>query len=244
MKKLLFNIISLSTLFYSMSMLGQHGKEAGMFKEQLFTSPSGSLSPTMFWAHYDASQRGGLYLVYDNGTKVKVISENPPDAAISSSISFLASADVMSKVNADLAVNAIKSMSELGQRNAANYMVRDIAFRIEALKNTNDGVIDTMTFKLYDQLIKSAEKICSSESKADSKKYEAQIAASNVELAKLQLAILKMKADSSSKSKVDTATAHKDATTKPKTDAASKPKAGGTTKPKTGNSTGTKTEEE
>src|SRR5690606_37069939 len=103
---------------------------------------------------------------------VRVISENPPDAAINSTIDVLAKAKVGDKVDAAAKFSAVKAVAELGQRNAGNYMIRDLAFRIEALKNNHDGEIDEDIIKIYEKLIESAEKITITDSK--NKIYESK----------------------------------------------------------------------
>lgn len=141
-------------------------KSAGISRQQLFMNKSGTQTlPTLFWSHYDISQRGGIYLVNAEG-KVTVISENPPDAAINSNIDALAKANVTGQVDAAAKFSAVKAVAELGQRNAANYMIRDLAFRIEALKNNEDGKpLDPDVKEIFLKLIASAENISIAESK-------------------------------------------------------------------------------
>lgn len=148
----------------SCSTINQSRKSSGISRQQLYTTKdaNGVILPTLFWSHYDATQRGGIYLVNGEG-KVKVISENPPDAAINSTIDFIAKAKVNDKVDSEAKFSAVKSIAELGKRNAGNYMIRDLAFRIEALKN-NEGEIDPKIFEIYNKLISSAENITIKES--------------------------------------------------------------------------------
>jgi hypothetical protein len=154
--------------------INQSRKSAGISRQQLYTAKVGeNILPTLFWSHYDATQRGGIYLVNADGT-VKVISENPPDAAINSTIDVLAKAKVGDKVDAAAKFSAVKAVAELGQRNAGNYMIRDLAFRIEALKNNHDGKIDKDIIEIYKLLIKSAENITITDSK--NKIYESKAA--------------------------------------------------------------------
>ena len=163
------SIILLLFVLTSCASINKSRKSAGISRQQLFMDTitfngKQEMPPTLFWSHYDISQRGGLYLVNSEG-KIKVISENPPDGAINSSIDILAKAKVGDKIDAAAKFSAIKSVAELGQRNAANYMIRDLAFRIEALKN-NHETIDTTIAGIYEKLIKSAEKITISETRA------------------------------------------------------------------------------
>ncbi|PPK87333.1 hypothetical protein CLV84_0273 [Neolewinella xylanilytica] len=139
---------------------------AGISRQQLFTATANvggvdKVLPTMFWSHYDATQRGGVYLVMPDGT-VKVLAENPPDVALSSAITTLAKAKVKDEIEAEAKLTAITSVAELGSRNAANYMIRDLAFRIEALQN-NTGGIDPAVIDLYKELLTVAESVSASE---------------------------------------------------------------------------------
>jgi hypothetical protein len=166
-------------------------KSAGISRQQLYTvrdTSTGTILPTLFWSHYDATQRGGIYLVSADGS-VKVISENPPDAAINSTIDALVKAEVGNNVDAAAKFTAIKAVAELGHRNAGNYMIRDLAFRIEALKNNHNEEIDDNVIEIYKNLISSAENISIAESK--NKIYESKAKA----LEELKL-IIKMSKDS------------------------------------------------
>ncbi len=156
-------ILLVMTLFLGCSL---HKAE---IKRQPLFGTADNLQPTLFWARYDATQRGGLYLVNPIDSKtveIKVISEPPPDAGLISTIEGILKVKVTDQVDVGAKFSAITSVAELGKRNAANYMVRDIAFRIETLKN-NDGSIDTQIVELYKLLIASAEKISIAESEAE-----------------------------------------------------------------------------
>lgn len=187
-------------LIISCSSINKSRKSAGISRQSLYTSKINIDSvekalPTLFWAHYDATQRGGIYLVNPNGS-VKVISENPPDAGINNTLEILAKSEINDKVDAGLKLSAIKSIAELGKRNAGNYMIRDLAFRIETLKN-NNGQIDTEIIKIYEKLIESAEKITISENKLQHQK-------SKEEVLKNLLDVIKISKDTSySKLKID-----------------------------------------
>lgn len=175
MKKLTFISILGLFLVSGCASINQSRKSAGISRQQLYTAKdekTGKTLPTLFWSHYDATQRGGVYLVNANGT-VRVISENPPDVAINSTIDVLAKAKAGDKVDAAAKFSAVKAVAELGQRNAGNYMIRDLAFRIEAMKNNLDEKpIDKSIFKIYEKLIQSAEKITIADSK--NKIYESK----------------------------------------------------------------------
>lgn len=133
-----------------------------MYKDTAKIDEEYKTLPTVYWSHYDATQRSGLYLVQPDG-RVKILSENPPDAAVTTAITALASAQYKDSLRAEAAFTAIKSVAELGSRNATNYLVRDLAFRIESLK-LNEDTIDTATIKLYMKLMEAAENMVKSES--------------------------------------------------------------------------------
>lgn len=139
----------------------------GVSRQTLYKSGTG-IEPTLFWAHYDATQRGGIYMVVPvpagggtNTYRVQMVSENPPDAAMSSTIDALAKAKVGGKVDAEAKFNAVRAVAELGQRNAANYIIRDIAYRLEALQN--NGGITPEILTIYKELLATAERVSMSQ---------------------------------------------------------------------------------
>lgn len=165
-------------LIFSCSSVNKSRKSAGISRQKLFTTSvkvdnKQTILPTLFWSHYDASQRGGIYMVNPDGT-VKIISENPPDVAINNTIDALAKVNIGDKVDVGAKFSAIKSVAELGQKNAANYMIRDLAFRIEALK-INSETIAPEIINIYEKLIQSAENISIAESKNSKSKNKAEI---------------------------------------------------------------------
>lgn len=166
MEQKFYFFILLLFLMVGCSSINQSRKSAGLSRQALFKDKdkNGDILPTLFWAHYDATQRGGVYLVNANGT-VRIVSENPPDAAITNSIELLAKTKVEGQLDAAAKFSAVGALAELGQRNAGNYMIRDIAFRIESLENNSNGKIDESIISIYKELIKSGEKITIEESK-------------------------------------------------------------------------------
>lgn len=147
-------------------------KSAGISKQSLYVKDS-IIQTTLFWAHYDATQRGGLYMVTNSG-KVVVISEPPPDAGVNSMLDIIAKANVK-EVEAGAKVSAVKSIAELGKRNAANYVVRDIAFRIETLLNNNHGALTPEVVDIYKTLLTTSKEISIAESKSDISKAKADL---------------------------------------------------------------------
>ena len=65
---------------------------------------------TFMWSHYDATKRGSLMYIDKNG-RIRVLAENPPDAAIQSITSITANANIEGKVDASLAYETSKSIA-------------------------------------------------------------------------------------------------------------------------------------
>lgn len=132
--------------------------------------------PTLFWAHYNATERGGLYLLEvgtDGKMNIRIISEPPPDVAINSTISAILDVKVPEAVDVSAKFEAVKSVAELGSRNSANYLIRDFGFNIQSLLN-NYGKIDPDVKELYKDALKTAENmsIAASNSKVEESKVE------------------------------------------------------------------------
>lgn len=87
---------------------------------------------TFMWSHYDATKRGSLMYIDKNG-RIRVLAENPPDAAIQSITNITASANVDGKVEASLAYETSKSIAELGKRTAGVNMLRDALYRLNEM---------------------------------------------------------------------------------------------------------------
>ncbi len=92
----------------------------------------GSAKGTFLWSHYDATKRGALMYI-DKNENIRVLAENPPDAAIQSITQITASANVDGKVYAKLAFETSKSIAQLGKRTAAVNMLRDALYRLNEL---------------------------------------------------------------------------------------------------------------
>lgn len=176
MRNLILTGICLSTMI-SCSTINQTRKGAGISRQQLFLTEKADKTmtqqTTLFWSHYDATQRGGIYMVTDSG-KVVVISEPPPDAGVNSMLDIIAKTNVK-EVEAGAKVSAVKSIAELGKRNAANYVVRDIAFRIETMLNNNNGKLPSEAIDLYKTLLATAKDISVEESKTEIIKSKAEM---------------------------------------------------------------------
>lgn len=133
MKKLLV-LMLLVFLFSGCDSINKSRKVSGISRQNLFLNEStGTADPTLFWAHYDATQRGSMLYV-DANQKVRVLAENPPDAAIQSIIGITAKVKGIDGVGeAEAAFNAQKSIAELGKRTAAVNMLRDALYRLNEM---------------------------------------------------------------------------------------------------------------
>ena len=121
MKKLttLIIIIVTSLILSSCGSINESRKVAGISKQELFLDGAGEIEPTLFWAHYDATQRGSMLYV-GRDKKVRVLAENPPDAAIQSIVKIGAELKGIEGIgDAELALETQKSIAELGKRTAA-----------------------------------------------------------------------------------------------------------------------------
>lgn len=87
---------------------------------------------TFMWSYYDATKRGSMMYLDPQG-RVRVLAENPPDAAIQSITSITANANIDGKVDASLAFNTAQSIAELGKRTAGVNMLRDALYRLNEL---------------------------------------------------------------------------------------------------------------
>ncbi len=103
--------------------------KAGIVRIPQFTKSS---KGTFMWSHYDATKRGSLMYI-DKNERIRVLAENPPDAAIQSITNITASADIDGKVDAKLAMETSKSIAELGKRTAAVNMLRDALYRLNEM---------------------------------------------------------------------------------------------------------------
>lgn len=190
-------LLILATLLFLIgcNTINETRKSAGISRQQLFVYNYSKIAgtnnkwwkknhvdslrvfePTLFWSHYDVSQRAGLYFVApDSGGNfdIRVISENPPDAAFNNTIDALINVKVKG-VDVGAKFSAMKSLAELGQRNSANYMIRDVAFRIESLLNNHPKGIDENIVALYKELLNSAENIAIAEAKGETSKNKAE----------------------------------------------------------------------
>lgn len=87
---------------------------------------------TFMWSYYDATKRGSMMYLDPQG-RVRVLAENPPDAAIQSITNITANANVDGKVDASLAFSTAQSIAELGKRTAGVNMLRDALYRLNEL---------------------------------------------------------------------------------------------------------------
>ncbi|MCT3732724.1 hypothetical protein HZQ80_00840 [Elizabethkingia anophelis] len=92
------------------------------------------IQPTLFWAQYDATRRGSMLYV-DKNQRIRMLSENPPDAALQTITEITAKVKGLKGDvgEAEAAFNAQKTIAELGKRTAAVNMLRDALYRLNEL---------------------------------------------------------------------------------------------------------------
>lgn len=104
-------------------------KEAGIVRIPQFQKGEGTLT----WAHYDATKRGSMIYV-DKSGNVRILAENPPDAAIQSITEISAKVGEIKGVGSvDAALKTQRSIAELGKRTAAVNMMRDALYRLNEM---------------------------------------------------------------------------------------------------------------
>lgn len=103
-------------------------KKSEIKRQKLFTGSQG----TLFWANYDATKRGSMIFVEPNG-KVRVLAENPPDAAIQSITSITTKFKKGEEIDANLVFETSKSIAELGKKTASVNMLRDALYRLNEI---------------------------------------------------------------------------------------------------------------
>lgn len=153
MKKLTTSIIILVTtlILSSCGSINESRKVAGISKQKLFLDGSGEIQPTLFWAHYDATQRGSMLYV-GRDKKVRVLAENPPDAAIQSIVKIGAELKGVKGIeDAELAFETQRNIAELGKRTAAVNMLRDALYRLNELYYANQDAEEALRNKLLDK---------------------------------------------------------------------------------------------
>lgn len=106
--------------------------KAGLVRVPQFLNKKSNDKGTFMWSHYDATKRGSLIYIDKNG-RIRVLAENPPDAAIQSITNITASANVSGKVDASLVYKTSKSIAELGKRTASVNMLRDALYRLNEM---------------------------------------------------------------------------------------------------------------
>jgi hypothetical protein len=133
MKKIILMVV-VAILLFSCDAINKGRKGAGISRQNLFVNSTNSKTePTLFWAHYDANQRGSMLYV-DSTQKVRVLAENPPDAAIQSIVGITAKVKgIEGAGEIEAAFNAQKSIAELGKRTAAVNMLRDALYRLNEM---------------------------------------------------------------------------------------------------------------
>ncbi|MBP2616796.1 hypothetical protein [Chryseobacterium jejuense] len=124
--------ILLLFLLWASIVLGQ--RKASIEQFQLFKSQDNKIEPTLFWAQYDATRRGSMLYV-DQNQRIRMLSENPPDAAMETIMGITAKVKGLQGDvgEAEAAFNAQKSVADLAKRTAAVNMLRDALYRLNEL---------------------------------------------------------------------------------------------------------------
>jgi hypothetical protein len=131
--------------------------KAGLVRvNQFVKNKTNETQGTFMWSHYDATKRGSMMYIDKDG-KVRILAENPPDAAIQSITSITSSANVDGKVDAKLAFETSKSIAELGKRTAAVNMLRDALYRLNEIYYASKDERDE-TKKILEKAIDKEEK--------------------------------------------------------------------------------------
>lgn len=110
-------------------------RKASIEQLQLFKDRGTSaIEPTLFWAQYDATRRGSMLYV-DKNQRIRMLSENPPDAAMETIMGITAKVKGLQGDvgEAEAAFNSQKSVADLAKRTAAVNMLRDALYRLNEL---------------------------------------------------------------------------------------------------------------
>ncbi|MEJ8756786.1 hypothetical protein WG947_07270 [Pontibacter sp. H259] len=148
-------------------------RSTGISRQSLFLDKDNNPQTTLMWAHYDATQRGGLYLITKEGL-IKVISEPPPDAGVNNMLDIIAKTKIKGDIDAGIKLSTVRSVAELGKKNASNYIIRDITFRIETLLNNNTE-ISPEALSLYMELLSSTKEIALAETNLESSRAKVEM---------------------------------------------------------------------
>lgn len=104
-------------------------KDAGIVTVPQYKGKKGTLT----WAHYNATKRGSMIYVDPEGN-VRILAENPPDAAIQSITEISAKVgDIEGVGSVEAALKTQRSIAELGKRTAAVNMMRDALYRLNEM---------------------------------------------------------------------------------------------------------------
>lgn len=175
--------------------------DAGLVRVNQFTNNKKDTAGTFMWSHYGATKRGSLMYI-DKGGKIRVLAENPPDAAVQSITNIIASAKVDGKVDASLAYKTSKSIAELGKRTAGVNMLRDALYRLNEmyyatkdekeeklkllLKNNITKLDDELKSTSINSIDKLFTKVIDNAKEIAIKEAEAEVTISRVELPKFE----------------------------------------------------------
>ena len=116
---------------------------------------------------FDATSRASVIHLYNdekNGEQIRVISEVPPDAIVSSTIELLAkisSQQGAETISAEGQVKIAEAVSQLGKRTAAVNILRDALYRLQEMRG-NQAITENDA-KLFKIVLDSAVQIAKAE---------------------------------------------------------------------------------
>ncbi len=122
----------------------------------------------------DATIRENLVWT-DSLGRFRILSEVSPDAVVTSvtSVSGKITGELATgqKLSAEQATTITQSLSELGKRTVAVSILRDALYRLEEFNvNSNGRMMDTATYKLFLEILKSAQTIANAEQEGEKAK--------------------------------------------------------------------------
>ena len=147
MKHFYFSITCMFMLIFCSSCGSMNGiysskarGKAGIKKLSQFTD---STKGTFMWSHFDITKRSSIVYISPEG-RVRVLSENPPDAALQTISEISSKVKITDKVNVEAALKTQKSIAEMGKRTAAVNMLRDALYRINEMYYSSEQTTKEM----------------------------------------------------------------------------------------------------
>ena len=154
------------------------------------TVTNNEISPTLYWAQFDATKRSSLVAAIpdpnNKAVSIKVLAENTPDAAIES-ISKITAQMKNKDFTAEVAGEVARSIAQI-KRSSAVENFRTISYRLAELVN-NKGDVDPGVEKLFESLISSSVKTAEWDSNVSLKEAELGIKEAELGIKKVDEAI-------------------------------------------------------